>query len=115
MDVLLKRFADRPAAPFVRRYLERCSTELRLVISRPEFGDRPYLNIKPAEGGKRLASITPGSGRTQFYVSPDLADAAPRAEVVLNNGVPNRVKVMLTSDEAVEDAITLTRRAMELT
>ena len=40
VEALISQFSGHPVAPFVRRYLERCSTELGLVVTPHEFGDR---------------------------------------------------------------------------
>jgi hypothetical protein len=68
----------------------------------------------PAEGWvARVAALRPSSGRIGIYVSPTAAADFPNAEVVRHHDEPVYVKVYARSSQAVDDAITLTGRALE--
>lgn len=106
-----------PESPvrFVEAYLRRCMSELDLTPSGPLTGDRPYVNLVPPPrfGRKRAAAVLPSSGRVEIYVTPDSADRFPTAREVKNNGEAFAVQVYLESEEAVGDAVALTRIGLE--
>ena len=115
VEEIVGAFEGSSTIPFVREYLTACQDDLGLVLSGPGFGPRKYVNVKPPDGGARLAAVTsPNTGRAQIHIAPSYVDRVPLAEVVLNNGIPRRLKVMLTSSEAVASAVELTRLAAGL-
>lgn len=102
-------------APHILRFAERCATELDLSLQRPESGTRPYVNAYPPKrfGSKRAVAFDARSGRAEIYCDPAHVSRFGQAEVVTNNDVPFAAKVYLQSDEAVDDAIELTRLGLE--
>jgi hypothetical protein len=100
---------------FRTEYLRRCIQELGLEVRAPKGSARPYLNVYPAAAGSigRVAAIRPSSGRIAILVSPTAAADYPNAEVVRHHGDPVYVKVYARSNQAVDDAIALTRRALD--
>lgn len=102
---------DPGTAQFREAYIRRCITELGLHIGRPRTGDRTYINLLPPGASRgRVASLAP-SGRAAIMAPPEEADGFETAVPLLNDGVPVRVKVYLTSEQAVDDAVELTKIA----
>lgn len=110
---LLARVAPARVAEFERKYLERVITELDLDAQLPDSTNRrhEYVNLYPPTryGARRASAFGFKSGRVEIYVSPSHATEFEHGEVVLHNGQPTWVRVYLTSDEAVDDAVALTK------
>lgn len=94
------------------RFIERGVRELELS---PELPDSPnrrfeYVNLYPPQrfGPRRAAAFAVKSGRVEVYCKPEHASDFEHAEVVEHNNEPTWVRVYLTSDAAVDDAIALT-------
>lgn len=105
------RNGDRFSAHLREAYIRRCIDDLGLHVSGPRTGERTYINfLPPGVSRGRVASLAP-SGRAAIIVPPEAADDFETAVPLLNDGVPVRVKVYLTSEQAVEDAIALTKLA----
>jgi len=96
-------------------YLQRCVQELGLEVRLPKNLTRKYLNIYPRSTRwvARVAAMRPGSGRIGIYADPEAAAEFENAAVVFNNNDPVYVKVYARSSEAIDDAIELTKRAID--
>lgn len=105
----------RSLVSFMTGYIERCATELGCTTIVPEGKRTDYLNTfpPPRHKHKRVSSLTVTSGRLEVYCDPALAQQFPPAQEDKHNGVPVQVKIYLTSNEAVDAAIELTRRAID--
>jgi hypothetical protein len=112
---LIDTNASPALAPHLRRFAERCTAELELSLQLPESGTRPYLNGYPPKrfGLKRAVAFDARSGRAEIYCDPAHVSRFGEAEVVTNNKVPFAAKVYLQSNEAVDEAVELTRLGLE--
>lgn len=114
---LARRMIEEQAPPSIAQFemdfAERCVTELQLRVE-PPSGGRTYVNLYPPKryGSKRAANVTTTSGRAEIFCDPSNAADFKHAEVVENKGEPVAVKVYLTSAEAVEEAVELTRQGL---
>lgn len=104
-------------AEFERRYIERAVTELNLEPRLPDSHKRrnEYVNLFPPikYGAGRASAFAFKSGRVEIYCKPENAEGFAHAETVFHNGVPTWVRVYLTSEDAVEDAIRLTALGLQ--
>lgn len=102
---------DPTTACYRHAYISRCIDELGLHVGAPRTGDRTYINLLPLGVSRgRVAAVAP-SGRAAIMAPPDVADDFETAEPLLNDGVPVRVRVYLTSEQAVDDAVAVTKIA----
>lgn len=102
---------DPGTARYRHAYICRCIDELGLHVGAPRTGDRTYINLLPPGVSRgRVASLAP-SGRAAIMAPPEAANDFEMAVPLLNDGVPVRVKVYLTSEQAVDDAVALTKIA----
>lgn len=111
---MIEEQAPPSLAPFELDFVERCAVELQLRLE-PPSGSRTYVNLYPPKryGSKRAANVTTTSGRAEIFCDPSHAAAYEHAEVVENKGDPVAVKVYLTSTQAVDEAVELTRIGLE--
>ncbi len=107
--------AKRGLRPFMLQYIERCASELACRTVVPTGKREDYLNTFPPVEykRKRVSSLTITSGRLEVYCDPSLAERFPNAEKDLHNDVPVQVKLYLLDEETVDEAVELTRLAIE--
>lgn len=116
VQTLVERYVPKKYREHTIRYLNACVDELDCVVEVPA-GDRQhqYLNIFPPPRCRRarVAGLTYSSTRTALFTGAiDLGDFHV-AEETKNNGVYAHPKVAhLNSDDAVTEALELTRRAI---
>jgi hypothetical protein len=108
--------APKANATLYRDYLRRCVHELAVQLAPPATGNRPYVNLvpPPPHRRKRLAAVNLRSGRVHCNIDPAMVDRWSKAEVVFNSGVPVYLRIYLRSAACVDQAVDMTRVALEL-
>lgn len=114
LDDVLEGVARR-VRPYVEEFTRRVHA-LGMRVQRPDGERQDYRNVvAPAAWIRsRLGAISVVSGRLAVDKVPELAAEEPLAEVFKNNGEPVGTKIYLDSPEAVEAAVRLCQRAVEV-
>lgn len=116
VQTLVDRYVPTRYREYAVRYLTHCVDELGCMVEIPS-GERQheYLNVFPPLRCRRarVAGLTYSSTRTALYTGAIDLSGYHVAEETLNSGVYAYPKVAhLDSEEAVTEALELTRRAI---
>jgi hypothetical protein len=97
VEAKIRKLIAEEDADLMVRWLRRTIRALPIEVQLPR-SERSYLNIVPAGGGNRLATVSITTGRVEFDLSPKEQWRWPKSEPVKNNETPVALKVMLTED-----------------